>query len=102
MPEAEFDRAVGLLDGTRGARLRHRPVRLSGELPVAAAQPDGTAPPIQRRDRLADALLLGLASRDEERATGTSELLTTLRFRLIQGDSRDYVPRRKPGGAKRS
>jgi DNA-binding MurR/RpiR family transcriptional regulator len=51
---------------------------------------------------LTDALLLGLASRDEERAAGATELLTTLRSRLIQGDSRDYVPRRKPGGAKRS
>ncbi|HWD05230.1 MAG TPA: MurR/RpiR family transcriptional regulator [Amycolatopsis sp.] len=50
---------------------------------------------------LADALLLDLASRDKARANGASELLTTLRSRLIQGDSRDYVPRRKSGGPRK-
>lgn len=50
---------------------------------------------------LADALLLGLASRDEDHANQTSELLTTLRSRLIQGDSRDYVPRRKSGNPRK-
>jgi len=40
-----------------------------------------------------DALVLGVATRDEKRATDTSELLTNLRTRLTDTDSRDYVSR---------
>lgn len=43
---------------------------------------------------LTDALLLQLASRDEERATRSSELLTSLRSELAHGDERSTGPRR--------
>ncbi|WP_328603626.1 MurR/RpiR family transcriptional regulator [Amycolatopsis sp. NBC_00345] len=46
---------------------------------------------------LTDALLLRLASRDETRATKTSELLTSLRSELVQGDGRTRPPRRGRG-----
>jgi DNA-binding MurR/RpiR family transcriptional regulator len=42
-----------------------------------------------------DAMLLALAACDEERATDVAELLTSLRSKLIQSDSHDYVHRSK-------
>jgi DNA-binding MurR/RpiR family transcriptional regulator len=45
---------------------------------------------------LTDALVLGLVSRDEDRATATSELLIDLRSTLIQTSSRDNARRRGP------
>lgn len=42
-----------------------------------------------------DAMLLALGARDEERATGAAELLISLRSKLIQSDSREYVHRTK-------
>jgi DNA-binding MurR/RpiR family transcriptional regulator len=46
---------------------------------------------------VADALVLGLASREVSASTRRSELLTELRSKLIASDSRDYVsrPRRR-------
>lgn len=44
---------------------------------------------------LTDALLLRLASRDEGRATGTSELLTALRSELVHTDERSASPKRR-------
>jgi DNA-binding MurR/RpiR family transcriptional regulator len=75
VPEAEFDRAAGLLDGAR-------------EVLGFGIGPSGY---------LANYLSLRL-NRLGRRARSSG----ATGFRLIQGDSRDYVPRRKPGGAKRS
>ena len=48
---------------------------------------------------LTDALLLRLASRDETRATKASELLTSLRAELVQGDGRPRgLSARRPRG----
>lgn len=44
---------------------------------------------------LTDALLLQLGSGDETRATRASELLTSLRSELVQGDERSAVPKRR-------
>lgn len=44
---------------------------------------------------LTDALLLQLATRDEARATRTSELLTALRSELVHTDERSAVPKRR-------
>jgi DNA-binding MurR/RpiR family transcriptional regulator len=44
---------------------------------------------------LTDALLLQLGSGDETRATRASELLTSLRSELVQGDERSAAPKRR-------
>lgn len=44
---------------------------------------------------LTDALLLELGSGDETRSTRASELLTSLRSELVQGDERSAVPKRR-------
>lgn len=44
---------------------------------------------------LTDALLLELGSGDETRTTRASELLTSLRSELVQGDERSAVPKRR-------
>jgi hypothetical protein len=44
---------------------------------------------------LTDALLLQLGSGDEIRATRASELLTSLRSELVQGDERSATPKRR-------
>jgi hypothetical protein len=43
---------------------------------------------------LTDALLLAVRRRDEKRVMMAAEVLTNLRSKLIQADSRDYVSRR--------
>src|SRR5262245_1544945 len=62
---------------------------------TAAHSPTNFTGEMLSAEVLTDALLLGLAARSGERATDSSELLISLRSKLIRQDSREFVRRGK-------
>lgn len=80
---------VVLVTDSLGSLLGHR---VAVVLP-AVHSPSGFTGEGLSSQVITDALVLGVAARDERRSTATSELLTSLRSRLTDKDTRDYVSR---------